>query len=121
QYRALVAARFCAALASRPNPHYTTPGLSADQRPSSSGLGRRPFTAKTGVRVPLGAPMLAHRLAQVLWLAQVLLGSNFIRLGAPSPAILPANPDEISESPRVIRWRCCPAFHPDFRETGANR
>ena len=27
------------------------------QRPSSSGLGRRPFTAKTGVRVPLGAPV----------------------------------------------------------------
>ncbi len=26
-------------------------------RPSSSGLGRRPFTAKTGVRVPLGAPI----------------------------------------------------------------
>lgn len=29
-------------------------------RPSSSGLGRRPFTAKTGVRVPLGAPSLSH-------------------------------------------------------------
>ena len=26
-------------------------------RPSSSGPGRRPFTAKTGVRFPLGAPM----------------------------------------------------------------
>jgi hypothetical protein len=26
------------------------------QRPSSSGPGRRPFTAKTGVRFPLGAP-----------------------------------------------------------------
>ena len=26
------------------------------RRPSSSGLGRRPFTAKTRVRVPLGAP-----------------------------------------------------------------
>src|ERR1700733_6575944 len=25
-------------------------------RPSSSGPGRRPFTAKTGVRFPLGAP-----------------------------------------------------------------
>src|SRR5271168_916500 len=27
------------------------------QRPSSSGPGRRPFTAKTGVRFPLGAPI----------------------------------------------------------------
>ncbi len=26
-------------------------------RPSSRGLGRRPFTAKTGVRIPLGAPL----------------------------------------------------------------
>ena len=32
-------------------------GVPTPWRPSSSGLGRRPFTAKTGVRVPLGAPM----------------------------------------------------------------
>ena len=29
----------------------------AAQRPSSSGPGRRPFTAKTRVRFPLGAPV----------------------------------------------------------------
>ena len=29
-------------------------------RPSSSGLGRRPFTAKTGVRFPLGAPLISQ-------------------------------------------------------------
>ena len=32
-------------------------GVPTPWRPSSSGLGRRPFTAKTGVRVPLGAPI----------------------------------------------------------------
>ena len=44
-------------LASPPIRHYTAAG----QRPSSSGLGRRPFTAKTGVRFPLGAPMISRR------------------------------------------------------------
>ena len=29
------------------------------QRPSSSGLGRRPFTAETRVRVPLGVPTIS--------------------------------------------------------------
>src|SRR5215217_3735269 len=32
-----------------------TSDLRVGQLPSSSGLGRRPLTAKTGVRVPLGA------------------------------------------------------------------
>ena len=31
------------------------------KRPSSSGPGRRPFTAKTGVRFPLGAPRLSRQ------------------------------------------------------------
>ncbi len=34
-------------------------GVPMPWRPSSSGLGRRPFTAKTGVRVPLGAPAIS--------------------------------------------------------------
>ncbi len=33
----------------------------ARPRPSSSGPGRRPFTAKTGVRFPLGAPIKSMR------------------------------------------------------------
>ena len=32
------------------------PSPARPTRPSSRGLGRRPFTAKTGVRIPLGAP-----------------------------------------------------------------
>ena len=40
---------------------YTRPRAAARRpngpRPSSRGLGRRPFTAKTGVRIPLGAPI----------------------------------------------------------------
>ena len=33
------------------------PSPARPTRPSSRGLGRRPFTAKTGVRIPLGAPI----------------------------------------------------------------
>ena len=43
-------------LPAAPQRRISAPFAHASPRPSSSGLGRRPFTAKTGVRVPLGAP-----------------------------------------------------------------
>ena len=42
-------------------PPVVAPSREPFPRPSSSGLGRRPFTAKTGVRVPLGAPMIGEQ------------------------------------------------------------
>ena len=50
-----------------------------DPRPSSSGPGRHPLTAKTGVRFPLGAPSPPEMDAQVQKSA-----SNFVRTGAPA-------------------------------------
>jgi hypothetical protein len=51
----------------RPAPLYTALARAAKSapapRPSSRGLGRRPFTAKTGVRIPLGAPSFNGRFA----------------------------------------------------------
>ena len=46
------------ALAGCSNPAYKPPhdAAASTARPSSSGLGRRPFTAETRVRVPLGVP-----------------------------------------------------------------
>ena len=39
---------------------------SARKLPSSSGLGRRPLTAKTGVRFPLGAPPAFNLVAKIV-------------------------------------------------------
>jgi hypothetical protein len=43
------------------------PRTAATTRPSSRGLGRRPFTAKTRVRFPLGAPIKSKTYAQSTW------------------------------------------------------
>ena len=45
--------------------------------PSSSGPGRGPLKAKTGVRVPLGAPKRAHHEPQSLPVEQFLAMLRF--------------------------------------------
>jgi hypothetical protein len=58
--------------------------------PSSSGLGRRPLTAKTGVRVPLGAPK-TNGLNGLIWWVSVgvihpVILSPFCAESRPSPS-----------------------------------
>ena len=44
--------------------------------PSSSGLGHRPFTAGTGVRVPVGSLATVAQLAEQLICNQQVVGSS---------------------------------------------
>jgi hypothetical protein len=62
--------------------------------PSSRGLGHRPFTAVTGVRIPLGIPYFFGRLVSVRSLLNVcaeiaqLVEHNLAKVGVGSSSLL---------------------------------
>ena len=63
--------------------------------PSSRGLGHRPFTARTGIRIPLGVPDLIAPVAQ--------RQSNRLVSGRSSVQSRPGAPIELVELNIVIR------------------
>ena len=80
--------------------------------PSSRGLGHRPFTAVTGVRIPLGTPykLSLHGLTCVCTLLLILMIVSFVFYQAFIPCYLgnfidlPRNPEFYTEHASQVTY-----------------
>ncbi len=78
--------------------------------PSSRGLGHRPFTAVTGVRIPLGTPQDGHRKARIV-------DAGFV-VFAPRTSPLHPNPSPRRGEGLILAPRRFTPFSPAGRRAG---
>ena len=80
--------------------------------PSSRGLGHRPFTAVTGVRIPLGTPKRKKRTRKGVFFVSVYRGDEKPRMGSVSREANVAQGESPSDRPDRRAKRIIPLLLP---------